>query len=131
VRTPRRIERYPTVFQAVGVVEGVLEEGRDGIDLLRGAFPPGSVTGAPKVEAMRAIDALEGEARGPYCGAVGWIDDGGDLDLAVAIRTVCLRGERAWFRVGGGVTLLSDPEAEREETLDKASALVAALRGAP
>jgi para-aminobenzoate synthetase component 1 len=127
VRTARRIEAYPTVFQAVAVVEGELEPGRTGIDLVRGAFPPGSVTGAPKVEAMRAIDALEGEARGPYCGAIGWFDEGGDLDLAVAIRTLSLAKGRVTFRVGGGVTLLSDPEEERRETVDKAAALVAAL----
>jgi para-aminobenzoate synthetase component 1 len=127
VRTARRIESYPTVFQAVAVVEGRLERGRDGIDLVRGAFPPGSVTGAPKVEALRAIDALEGEPRGPYCGALGWFDEGGDLDLSVAIRTLSLDGDRVTFRVGGGVTLLSDPEEERRETVDKAAALVAAL----
>jgi para-aminobenzoate synthetase component 1 len=130
VRTARRIERYPTVFQAVAVVEGVLERGRTGLDLLRGAFPPGSVTGAPKVEAMRAIDALEGEARGPYCGAVGWFDEGGDLDLSVAIRTLALERGRVSFRVGGGVTLLSDPEEERRETVDKAAAMVEALGAA-
>jgi para-aminobenzoate synthetase component 1 len=127
VATARRVERYPTVFQAVGIVVGELEEGRTGLDLLKAAFPPGSVTGAPKVESMRAIDELEGEPRGPYCGAIGWLDEGGDLDLAVAIRTLSLDGPRVSFRTGGGVTLLSDPEAERRETLDKASALVLAL----
>ena len=88
-----------------------------------------SVTGAPKVEAMRAIDELEREPRGPYCGALGWLDEGGDLDLSVAIRTLALDGDRVTFRAGGGVTLLSDPEAERLETLDKARALLAALGG--
>jgi para-aminobenzoate synthetase component 1 len=129
VATPRRIERYPTVFQAVAVVVGTLERGRTGLDLLRAAFPPGSVTGAPKVESMRAIDEIEREPRGPYCGAIGWLDEGGDLDLSVAIRTLTLVRGRVTFRAGGGVTLLSDPEAERVETLDKAAALAAALAG--
>lgn len=131
VVVPRRVERYATVFQGVGVVEGRLARGATGLDLVRGAFPPGSVTGAPKVEAMKVIDALEGEGRGPYCGAVGWLDDGGDLDLAVAIRTVIVAGGRASYRVGGGVTLLSDPEAERVETLTKGAALARALAGDP
>jgi len=131
VVVPRRIERYATVFQGVGVVEGRLARGATGLDLVRGAFPPGSVTGAPKVEAMKVIDALEREGRGPYCGAVGWLDDGGDLDLAVAIRTVLVAGDRASYRVGGGVTLLSDPEAERVETLTKGAALARALAGGP
>lgn len=127
VVVPRRVERYATVFQGVGVVEGRLARGATGLDLVRGAFPPGSVTGAPKVEAMKVIDALEGEGRGPYCGALGWLDEGGDLDLAVAIRTVIVAGRRASYRVGGGVTLLSDPEAERVETLTKGAALARAL----
>jgi anthranilate/para-aminobenzoate synthase component I len=130
VTRARRLERYATVHQAVGVVEGVLAEGVSGADLVKGAFPPGSVTGAPKVEAMKVIDELEGEARGPYCGAIGWFDDRGDCDLAVAIRTVWVSGGVAHYRVGGGVTLLSDPEEERVETLVKGRAPAAALSGA-
>lgn len=127
VAVPRRIERYATVFQAVGEVTGTLAAGKSGLDLVRGAFPPGSVTGAPKVEALRVIDALEGEGRGPYCGAIGWLDEGGDLDLAVAIRTLLVSGRRVSYRVGGGVTLLSSPEAERRETLVKGASLARAL----
>jgi len=126
----RRLERYATVHQAVAIVEGRLLDGASGVDLIRGAFPPGSVTGAPKVEAMKVIDRLEGEARGPYCGAIGWLDDGGDLDLAVAIRTLCVAGRCVSYRVGGGITLLSDPEEERVETLDKGRALGSAVVGA-
>jgi para-aminobenzoate synthetase component 1 len=138
VEVPRRLERYATVHQAVAIVAGRLRRDASGLDLLRAAFPPGSVTGAPKVESMRVIDDLEGEPRGPYCGAIGWIDESGDLDLAVAIRTLCTVGPkrgagplRVTYRVGGGVTVLSDPEAERVETLDKGRALAAALAGAP
>jgi para-aminobenzoate synthetase component 1 len=108
---------------------GRLRADAGGADLLRACFPPGSVTGAPKVEAMRVIDDLEGEGRGPYCGAVGWLDEGGDLDLSVAIRTICVAGRRVSYRVGGGVTLLSDPASEHQETLAKGRSLAAALSG--
>jgi len=130
VLAPRRLERYASVHQAIGIVEGRLSNGVHRTEAIRRAFPPGSVTGAPKVEAMKVIDALEGEARGPYCGAIGWFDEGGDFDLAVAIRTACLAKGRVSYRVGGGVTWLSDPEAERVETLDKGAALSRAIAGA-
>jgi para-aminobenzoate synthetase component I len=127
VAVARRLERYATVHQAVAVVRGRLLPGASGVDLLRGAFPPGSVTGAPKIEAMKVIDALEREPRGPYCGAIGWLDDGGDFDWAVAIRTACVDGDRVSWRVGGGVTLASDPREELLETLVKGRALAAAV----
>jgi para-aminobenzoate synthetase component 1 len=129
VTAPRRLLRFARVHQAIGVVEGRLAPGKDRVDLLEAAFPPGSVTGAPKVRAMEVIDDLEGEGRGPYCGAIGWLDAGGDMDLAVAIRTVLVSGTRASYRVGGGVTLRSDPRAEWQETLDKGRGLVEALVG--
>lgn len=129
VVTPRRLERYATVHQAVGVVTGRLRDDVHPAEAVRRAFPPGSVTGAPKVEAMRVIDALEREARGPYCGAIGWFDERGDFDLAVAIRTAWLARGRVTYRVGGGVTWLSDPEAERVETLHKGVAIARALGG--
>jgi para-aminobenzoate synthetase component 1 len=129
VAVARRLIAFARVHQAIGVVRGRLAHGRDRVDLLAATFPPGSVTGAPKVRAMEVIDALEGEPRGPYCGAIGWMDAGGDMDLAVAIRTIVLSPTRATYRVGAGITLRSDPEAERRETLDKGSGLFAALSG--
>ncbi len=129
VEAPRRLERYASVHQAIGVVAGRLAPGVHPAEAIRRAFPPGSVTGAPKIEAMNVIDALEGEPRGPYCGAIGWFDEGGDFDLAVAIRTACLSGSNVSYRVGGGVTWLSDPEEERVETLDKGAALARAIAG--
>jgi anthranilate/para-aminobenzoate synthase component I len=117
------------VHQAIGVVEGRLAPGKDRVDLLQAAFPPGSVTGAPKVRAMEVIDELEGEGRGPYCGALGWFDLGGDMDLSVAIRTIVVSGDVASYRVGGGITLRSDPDAEWRETLVKGRGLFAALAG--
>jgi para-aminobenzoate synthetase component 1 len=129
VVVPRRLLRFASVHQAIGVVEGRLREGLDRRHLLEAAFPPGSVTGAPKVRATELIDELEGEGRGPYCGALGWFDEGGDMDLSVAIRTIVVAGRRATYRVGGGVTVGSDPEAERRETLAKGRGLFAALAG--
>lgn len=129
VAAARRLVPFARVHQAVGVVEGTLAPGRDRVDLLAAAFPPGSVTGAPKVRALEVIDALEGEGRGPYCGALGWFDVAGDMDLSVAIRTLLVHGTHAQYRVGGGITLRSDPRAERVETLVKGRGLAAALQG--
>lgn len=129
VTVPRRLLRFARVHQAIAVVAGRLRPGLDRVDLLAAAFPPGSVTGAPKVRAMEIIDELEGEGRGPYCGALGWFDDSGDMDLAVAIRTILMKGRTASYRVGGGITLRSDAHAEWRETLDKGRGLFAALCG--
>lgn len=129
VTQPRRLLPFARVHQAIGVVQGELARGRTRVDLLAACFPPGSVTGAPKVRAMEVIDALEGEGRGPYCGALGWLDAGGDMDLAVAIRTLLVAGRRASYRVGGGITLRSEPAAEWRETLAKGRGLQAALAG--
>jgi para-aminobenzoate synthetase component 1 len=128
VRVPRRLLRFARVHQAIAVVRGRIAKGKDRVDVLRAAFPPGSVTGAPKVRAMEIIDELEGEGRGPYCGAVGWFDAGSDMDLAVAIRTILLSKRTASYRVGAGITLRSTAEEEWRETLDKGRGLFAALR---
>ncbi len=129
VTVPRRLIRFARVHQSIAVVRGRLQRGRSRLDAIQAAFPPGSVTGAPKVRAMEIIDELEGEGRGPYCGALGWFDDGGDMDLAVGIRTILVSGRTASYRVGGGITLGSDPRAEWRETLDKGRGLFAALCG--
>ncbi|WP_323762986.1 aminodeoxychorismate synthase component I [Maricaulis sp.] len=128
------IETYANVHHLVSVVEGDLADGHDVLDLLAASFPPGSITGAPKVRAMEIISELEGEPRGAYCGALGWIDcDSGDMDLNVMIRTAALRREtgggcwRASLRSGGGIVADSDPVSEYEETLTKVSALRRAL----
>ncbi|WP_291841883.1 aminodeoxychorismate synthase component I [Maricaulis sp.] len=126
------IETYANVHHLVSVVEGQLADGLDVFDLLAASFPPGSITGAPKVRAMEIISELEGEPRGAYCGALGWIDmDRGDMDLNVMIRTAALRCDdgswRASLRSGGGIVADSEPVAEYEETLTKVSALRRAL----
>lgn len=121
------VETYANVHHLVSAVEGRLAAGMDVFDLLAAAFPPGSITGAPKVRAMEIISELEGEPRGPYCGALGWIEGKDAMDLNVMIRTAVLRrvagGWQATVRSGGGIVADSDPVAEYEETLTKASAL--------
>lgn len=109
-----------TVHHLVSRISGRLRADVAAPDALAALFPCGSITGAPKIEAMRTIARIEGVARGPYCGAIGYIDDRGGADFSVAIRTAIVEGRRVTLPVGGGVTLRSDPDAEYEETLDKA-----------
>jgi para-aminobenzoate synthetase len=122
-----RVESYETVHQLVTTVRGHLREGLGPLDCVRACFPPGSMTGAPKRRTMEIIDRLEGAARGPYSGAIGWFGAGGACDLSVAIRTIVLDGERARIGAGGAIVSLSDPEREYEEMLLKASAAATAL----
>ncbi len=126
VASARRLQSWPTVHHTVAVVEAELDDGYDWADLVRGAFPPGSVTGAPKIRAMEVIDDLEPVRRGPYCGAFGYVGFDGAADLAVAIRIVHCDGERAHVHAGGAVLLKSDAADEERETLAKARALLRA-----
>jgi para-aminobenzoate synthetase component 1 len=121
------IEDYASVFQLVSTVTGRLAPERDALDLVRASFPPGSMTGAPKIAAMRLLDHLEPVRRGIYSGAIGWLDARGGADLAVVIRTLLVRQGRAYLHAGAGIVADSDPQAEWRETLDKASALLDAL----
>jgi len=123
------VEDYATVFQLVSTIRARLRPEHDALDLVRACFPGGSMTGAPKIEAMKIIDALEPVKRGVYSGAIGYLDRGGAMDLSIVIRTIVCRDGRAHFGVGGAVTADSDPAAEYHETLDKARALVRALGG--
>jgi para-aminobenzoate synthetase component 1 len=125
------LRSFSSVHHLVSAISGRLAEGKTAVDAFEALFPCGSITGAPKIEATRAIGALEGRGRGPYCGAIGYFDDGGGADFAVAIRTMIIEGERAFAPVGGGVTLRSDPRAEYAETLDKAVVMLNALGVAP
>ena len=136
VKVPRlcELETYANVHHLVSVVTGALAPDRDVYDVLEAAFPPGSITGAPKVRAMEIISELEAEPRGPYCGALGWIEGTQAMDLNVMIRTASLRrrpegGWRASVRSGGGIVADSEPDAEYAETLTKVSALRRALGG--
>jgi anthranilate/para-aminobenzoate synthase component I len=109
VTSPRELERHETVHHAAAEIRGTLRPGTGLVDLLRATFPPGSVTGAPKVRAMQVIDELEPSARGPYCGAIG-LASPGRIALNVAIRTIALAG--------------ADPRQEHEESLHKSAVLV-------
>ncbi len=127
------IEDYASLFQMVSTVVGRLAPGRDALDLVRASFPPGSMTGAPKIAAMRLLDRLEPVRRGVYSGAIGWLDARGGADLSVVIRTLLVRDGRAFVHAGAGIVADSDPRAEWRESLDKARALLEALAacGAP
>ncbi|MBB5517235.1 anthranilate synthase component I family protein [Amphiplicatus metriothermophilus] len=118
---------HESVHHLVSRVSGLLRPGLGAVDAVEALFPCGSITGAPKVEAMKTIAAVEGVGRGPYCGAIGYIDDRGGADFSVAIRTMIVEGATATFPVGGGITLRSDPQAEYHETETKARGLLAAL----
>ncbi len=125
-----RLTTHATVFHREATVCARLRPDAGPRELLRAAFPGGSVTGAPKIRAMEVIEELEGLRRGPFTGSIGWIGQDGALDLNIAIRTLVLERGLAHFHAGGGVVLDSDPEAEYEETLAKARALAEAL-GSP
>jgi para-aminobenzoate synthetase component 1 len=122
-------ETYATVHHLVSTVEARLAEGRDAVDLLQATFPGGSITGAPKIRSMEIIDELEPVARGVYTGSIGYIRADGEMDLNIAIRTMVVKGGRAYFSVGGGIVADSEPAAEYQETLDKGSAMARALAG--
>jgi para-aminobenzoate synthetase component 1 len=131
VRVPElfALEHYATVHHLVSTVVGRLEPGRDAMDLLRAAFPGGSITGAPKVRAMEIIAELEPSQRSVYCGSLGYFSVTGALDTSIAIRTVIApagRG-RVYFSAGGGIVADSDPEQEYRETLHKARGMIDAL----
>jgi para-aminobenzoate synthetase component 1 len=122
-----RLEVYQYVQHLVSVVRGTLREDASAMDLLRGAFPGGSITGAPKVRAMQIIAELEPTARGPYCGCLGYVGYDGTLDLSILIRTIIVA--RGWWQlpVGGGIVAQSQPQRELEETWHKAAGMIRAL----
>jgi para-aminobenzoate synthetase component 1 len=121
------LEHYPTVHHLVSTVVGELGPGTDAIDLLRAAFPGGSITGAPKLRAMEIIAELEPSRRGVYCGSIGYWSVTRELDTSIAIRTAVVLEGRIYFSAGGGIVADSDPGQEYLETLDKARALIDAL----
>lgn len=124
------IERYSHVMHIVSGVSGELRDGVGPVDVLRATFPHGTVSGAPKVRAMEIIDELEPTARGPYAGAVGYIDFSGNLDTAIALRTCVAKGTTAWVQAGAGIVVDSDPAAEYDECVNKARAVLHAIGAA-
>jgi anthranilate synthase component I len=124
------VERYSHVMHLVSSVTGTVREGLGPVDVLRAVFPAGTVSGAPKVRAMQIIDDLEPTRRGPYAGAVGYVDFVGNLDTCITIRTVVLKDGTAYVQAGAGIVADSKPDAEEEETRNKAGAVLAAIRAA-
>jgi para-aminobenzoate synthetase component 1 len=129
VRRLCSLERHPGVHHLVSVVEAKLADGTGPAEIIRATFPPGSVTGAPKIRAMEIIEELEPVRRGAYCGSIGWIGPDGDLELSVAIRTFVAGRDRLNLHVGGAVVADSEPTLEWQETMHKAARLLAAAGG--
>jgi para-aminobenzoate synthetase component I len=124
------IESFASVHQLVSTVEGRLAPGKHALDLVAACFPGGSITGAPKVAAMKIIEELEPQRRSVYCGSIGYIGFDGNMDTNIAIRTLVQQGERVYTWAGGGVVADSNVDAEYQESLDKAAAMLAVMGGA-
>jgi anthranilate synthase component I len=121
------VERYSHVMHICSNVTGRLQPGKSAFDALRSCLPAGTLSGAPKVRAMEIIDELEPHRRGPYGGAVGYIDFGGNMDTCIALRTMVIHGQTVYLQAGAGIVADSVPEMEREETMNKAMGLLRAL----
>ena len=120
------IERYSHVMHIVSNVEGTLRDEVGPMDVLRATFPAGTLSGAPKIRAMEIIDEVEPERRGVYGGAVGYWSWGGNMDMAIAIRTAIIKNGRLYAQAGAGIVYDSNPDSEWQETLNKAGAVIAA-----
>jgi para-aminobenzoate synthetase component 1 len=131
ISVPRlfEVQTLPGLHHLVSTIIGRLAPGNDAIGLLRGAFPGGSITGAPKIRAMEIIEELEGERRGVYCGAIGYLGFDGAMDTNIAIRTAVHQDDQLWFWAGGGIVADSDPEREAAEIVVKARAMLELVEG--
>ena len=121
------IERYSHVMHITSNVTADLREDQDASDALAACLPAGTVSGAPKVRAMEIIDELEPHRRGPYAGAVGYVDYAGNMDTCIALRTLVIQGDRVFVQAGAGIVADSVPESEYQETLNKARGLMHAI----
>jgi anthranilate synthase component 1 len=122
-----KVERYSHVMHITSNVTGRLRAGQTAFDALKAGLPAGTVSGAPKVRAMQIIDEMEKQKRGPYAGAVGYIDFTGNMDTCIALRTLVIQGKTAYIQAGGGIVYDSDPATEYEETVSKARGLLKAI----
>ena len=123
-----RVERYSHVMHLVSDIVAHLRPGKNAFDLLRASFPAGTVTGAPKIRAMQIIDDLENEKRGPYAGSLGYFSLNGDMDMCITIRTIVIYRKQAYVQAGAGIVNDSVPHKEFRETINKAQALLQAVR---
>jgi anthranilate synthase component 1 len=121
------VERYSHVMHITSNVTGRLAPGKTALDALRACLPAGTVSGAPKVRAMEIIDEIEPHRRGPYAGAVGYIDFTGNMDTCIALRTLVLQANKVYLQAGAGIVYDSVPATEFEETLSKARGLLKAI----
>lgn len=117
------VEYYSHVMHIVSEVRGELAEGKNAFDVIAATFPGGTITGAPKIRTMEIIEALEPVRRGPYTGAIGWIDYNGNMELNIVIRTLLAVGDAGYIQAGAGIVIDSDPEKEYIESINKAKAL--------
>jgi anthranilate synthase component 1 len=122
-----KVERYSHVMHITSNVTGRMRPGCTAFDALRAGLPAGTVSGAPKVRAMQIIDEVEPNKRGPYAGAVGYIDFSGNMDTCIALRTIVIQGKTAYIQAGGGVVYDSVPADEYDETVNKASGILKAI----
>lgn len=122
-----KIEKYSHVMHIVSSVQGKLRTDRDGLDVLQAAFPAGTVSGAPKIRAMAIIDELEKVHRGPYAGCIGYFSFSGNLDSCITIRTIVVKGKKAYVQAGAGIVADSVGEKEYQETVNKATAQLRAI----
>jgi para-aminobenzoate synthetase component 1 len=127
VRELCALESFANVHHLVSEVRGRLDVGTGAVDLLRAAFPGGSVTGAPKIRAIEIINELEPARRGPYCGAIAWLGFDGAMEASIVIRTMVMRGDDIVAQAGGGIVADSEPADEYAESMDKAGALLQSL----
>ena len=123
-----KVERYSHVMHITSDVSGRLRAGQTALDALRAGLPAGTVSGAPKVRAMQIIDEVEPCRRGPYAGAVGYIDFTGNMDTCIALRTLVMVGQTVYVQAGAGIVADSQPAEEYQETLNKAKGLLLAIQ---
>ena len=121
------IERYSHVMHISSSVQGRLRKGLTAMDALKACLPAGTVSGAPKVRAMEIIDEIEPCRRGPYAGAVGYIDYAGNMDTCIALRTLVFCHDKIYVQAGAGIVADSDPAAEYQETINKSRAMLKAI----
>jgi anthranilate synthase component 1 len=122
------VERYSHVMHLVSHIQAHVSSDKDAFDVLKATFPAGTLTGAPKIRAMEIIDELEPSRRGPYGGAVGYLSYTGNMDFCITIRTMVIKDGRIYIQAGAGIVADSDPEAEYQETLNKAMGMMEAIR---